>query len=71
MPSARPPCLPRLEQVHLGTRMNPRSRAITPVFQSSPGSFPRTKEGRAISLPGKELDNTHLSSFHMVLFLTV
>jgi hypothetical protein len=29
------------------------------------------KQGRVISLPGKELDNTHLSSFHMVLFLTL
>lgn len=29
------------------------------------------KNKTVISLPGKELDNTHLSSFHMVLVLTV
>lgn len=63
-----------LSRSTLCVRMNLPARAVTSAllaFQSLPGRFPRTKQGRVISLPGKELDNTHLSSFHMVLFLTL
>lgn len=63
-----------LNRLLLCARINFTARAITLAIlasQCSPGRFPRKKQDRVISLPGKELDNTHLSSFHMVLVLTV
>lgn len=70
-------CTPRtqiLNRLLLCIRILFTVRVITLAmlaFQCSPGRFPRKKQGRVISLPGKELDNAHLSSFHMVLVLTV
>lgn len=58
----------------LCVRLKLPARVLTSAllaFQSSPGRFPRTKQGRVTSLPGKEPDNTHSSYFHMVLFLTL